>query len=97
MDFYFDSIPDDTGISLGAGSYYYKKKTGIVPTIPKDTFFHHVSYDLKGISGKRVSARDIARFIASCTPKQVPIALASETFIYIFPLNVIHKKNFKAE
>ena len=63
VDFYFDSIPDDTGISLGAGSYYYKKKTGIVPTIPKDTFFHHVSYDLKGISGKRVSARDIARFI----------------------------------
>ena len=63
VDFYFDSIPDDTGISLGAGSYYYKKKTGIVPTIPKDTFFHHISYDLKGISGKRVSAKDIARFI----------------------------------
>ena len=63
VDFYFDSIPDDTGISLGAGSYCYKKKTGIIPTIPKDTFFHHVSYDLKGISGKRVSARDIAKFI----------------------------------
>ena len=63
VDFYFDSIPDDTGISLGAGSYYYKKKTGIVPTIPKDTFFHHISYDLKGISGKTVSAKDIARFI----------------------------------
>ena len=52
VDFYFDSIPDDTGISLGAGSYYYKKKTGIVTTIPNDTFFHNISYDLKGIYGK---------------------------------------------
>jgi carbamoyltransferase len=63
VDFYFEPISDDTGISLGAAIYAHKNEVGTVPHIPKHTFFHHVNYDLKDIKGKRVSEQDIANFI----------------------------------
>ena len=63
VDFYFEPISDDTGISLGAAIYAHKNEVGTVPYIPKHTFFHHVNYDLKDKKGKRVSERDIANFI----------------------------------
>ena len=64
VDFYFEPISDDTGISLGAAIYAHKNEVGTIPQIPKHTFFHHTNYNLKDIKGKRVSERDIARFIA---------------------------------
>jgi carbamoyltransferase len=64
VDFYFEPISDDTGISLGAAIYAHKNEVGTIPNIPKNTFFHHVEYDLKDIKGKRVSEQDIAKFIS---------------------------------
>jgi len=64
VDFYFEPISDDTGISLGAAIYAHKNEVGTVPQIPRHTFFHHINYDLKDIKGKRVSEQDIARLIA---------------------------------
>jgi carbamoyltransferase len=64
IDFYFEPISDDTGISLGAAIYAHKNEVGTVPQIPRHTFFHHINYDLKDVKGKRVSEYDIARFIA---------------------------------
>ena len=63
VDFYFEPISDDTGISLGAAIYAHKNEVGTVPQIPRHTFFHHINYDLKDIKGIRVSEQDIARFI----------------------------------
>jgi len=64
VDFYFEPISDDTGISLGAAIYAHKNEVGTVPQIPRHTFFHHINHDLKDVKGKRVSEHDIARFIA---------------------------------
>ena len=64
VDFYFEPISDDTGISLGAAIYAHKNEVGTVPQIPRHTFFHHINYDLKDVKGRRVSERDIAKFIA---------------------------------
>ena len=55
IDFYFEPISDDTGISLGAAIYAHKNEVGTVPQIPRHTFFHHINYDLKDVKGKRVS------------------------------------------
>jgi carbamoyltransferase len=63
IDFYFEPISDDTGISLGAAIYAHKNEVGTVPQIPRHTFFHHINYDLKDIKGKRVSEQDIAKYI----------------------------------
>ena len=63
IDFYFEPISDDTGISLGAAIYAHKNEVGTVPQIPRHTFFHHINYDLKDIKGIRVSEQDIAKYI----------------------------------
>lgn len=65
VDFYFEPISDDTGISLGTAIYAHKNEVGTVPQIPRHTFFHHINHDLKDVKGKRVSERDIAKFIAN--------------------------------
>ena len=64
VDFHFEPISDDTGISLGSSIYIHKNQVGTIPQIPKNSFFHHINYDLNSIKGKRVSEKDIARFIA---------------------------------
>jgi carbamoyltransferase len=63
VDFYFEPISDDTGISLGAAIYAHKNEVGTVPQIPRHTFFHHINYDPKDIKGIRVSEQDIAKYI----------------------------------
>ena len=64
VEFYFEPIADDSSISLGAAIYAHKNELGTVPTMPKNTFFNHIHHDVRGYGNKKVSERDIAKFIA---------------------------------
>ena len=64
VDFYFEPISDDTGITLGTALLFHKKMLGNVPEIPHHTFFNHINHDLSEIEGQHVSEKDIASFLS---------------------------------
>lgn len=64
VEFYFEPISDDTGITLGSSLIFHKKMLGIIPQIPYHTFFNNINHDIDKIEGENVSEEDIARFLS---------------------------------
>ena len=64
VDFYFEPISDDTGITLGTALLFHKKMLGNNLDIPHHTFFNHINHDLSEIEGQHVSEKDIASFLS---------------------------------
>ena len=63
VEFYFEPIADDTGITIGASLLYHQRTENIIPKIPYDTFFHSFKYDLKNINGELVNEKQIANYL----------------------------------
>lgn len=64
VNFYFEPLCDDGGISIGAAMYAYRKMTKDIKINPiKDTFVHGFSYDLTKYIGQDAQIKDIAKIL----------------------------------
>lgn len=64
INFFFEPLADDSGISIGAALYVYRQETQDKKSYPlKHTFFNHVKPSIP-ITGIEVSAKQIARLLA---------------------------------
>lgn len=64
VNFYFEPNADDTGNSLGAAWYIYRKATNDATPHPMlDTFYHHLDPQPE-VGGKGATAQEIAQLIA---------------------------------
>ena len=58
VNFYFEPMATDVGISIGAAALHSVEHTPLT-----HTFFHGRKYDLSKIKGRRVSTKEVARLI----------------------------------
>ena len=58
VNFYFEPMATDGGISVGAAALHSRDHTPLT-----HTFFHGQKYDLSEIKGRRVSTKEVARLI----------------------------------
>jgi carbamoyltransferase len=64
VEFYFDPMCDDSGLSIGASMYVYRKLTGDSRIIPfKDTFFHGLKHDVSQYRGEFADEKTIAKLL----------------------------------
>lgn len=64
VEFYFDPICDDSGISIGAAMYAYRKLTKDSNILPlQSTFFHGLKYDVSSYSGKFANEKTVAELL----------------------------------
>ena len=65
VKFYFDPMCDDSGLSIGAAMYSYRKLSGDTKIIPlKDTFFHGLKHDVTQYNtGQVVDEQIIAKLL----------------------------------
>ena len=60
VEFYFEPICNDNGVSIGAAINSYKLLTHNLPNQIQTTFFHGSHYDVSSYKGKTTSIKDIA-------------------------------------
>ena len=60
VEFYFEPLCNDNGISIGAAMNSYIQLTGKIPKPNQTTFFHGVHYDVSSHKGFKVSLKEIA-------------------------------------
>ena len=64
VNFYFEPLCDDSGISIGAAIYAYRKMTKDTSVIPiKDTFVHGFKYDISKYKGDTTQIKQIAHIL----------------------------------
>lgn len=64
IEFYFDPICDDSGLSIGAAMYSYRKLTGDSKIIPiKDTFFHGLKHEVSQYHGEFADEKMVAELL----------------------------------
>jgi carbamoyltransferase len=63
VEFYFEPICNDNGVSIGAAINSYIELTGQIPTPIKTTFFHGLHYDLSPYQGVTTPIKDIAKIL----------------------------------
>lgn len=64
VEFYFEPLCDDGGISVGAAMYFYRKLTKDVNVYPiQNTFYHGFNYDITSYMGEFVDIIDIAKLL----------------------------------
>ena len=64
VEFYFDPMCDDSGLSIGASMYSYRKLSGDTRIIPiKDTFFHGLNHDVSQYQGDFTDEKSIAKLL----------------------------------
>ena len=64
IEFYFDPMCDDSGLSIGASMYSYRKLTGGSKIIPiKDTFFHGLKHDVSQYQGEFADEKSVAELL----------------------------------
>ena len=64
VEFYFEPLSDDTGITIGAAKVVYHSKTKDKTIRPlKTTSFHGVKHDISQYKGKTTSIEDIAQLL----------------------------------
>lgn len=64
VNFYFEPLCDDGGISIGAAMYSYRKITKDSKINPiKDTFVHGFDYDIQKYKGNDSQVKDIAKIL----------------------------------
>lgn len=63
VEFYFEPICNDNGVSIGAAINSYIELTGQIPTPIKITFFHGLHYDLSPYRGVTTPIKDIAKIL----------------------------------
>ena len=64
VEFYFEPLSNDSGISIGVAIYEYMKVSKKNNHIsPQTTSFHGVHYDISSYNGKTTSTKDIAKLL----------------------------------
>jgi carbamoyltransferase len=64
VEFYFEPLSDDTGITIGAAKVVYHNETKDKTIRPlKTTSFHGIKHDISSYKGKTTSTKDIAQFL----------------------------------
>jgi carbamoyltransferase len=64
INFYFEPLCDDGGISIGAAMYAYRKITKDSQIIPiKNTFVHGFKYDISQYKGTTVDIKQLAKIL----------------------------------
>jgi carbamoyltransferase len=89
VNFYFEPVSDDTGISIGAAMLKYKIETGNDPHSSKNNFYHFYS-DEKNILGKKSSVDEVSDILISGksvaifegNPESGPRALGHRTILF---------------
>jgi carbamoyltransferase len=64
VEFYFEPLSDDSGVTIGAAKVFYHQKTQdeIIRHL-KTTSFHGITYDISSYKEKTKSAKDIANLL----------------------------------
>lgn len=60
VEFYFEPVCNDNGISIGAAINSYIQLTGKIPNPIQKTFFHGTNYDISSYRGIKTSIKKIA-------------------------------------
>jgi predicted NodU family carbamoyl transferase len=64
VEFYFEPLSDDSGVTIGAAKVFYHQKTQDKIIRPlKTTSFHGITYDISSYKGKTKSVKDIANLL----------------------------------
>lgn len=63
VEFYFEPLCNDNGISIGAAMNSYIQLTGKVPNPIENTFIHGTNYDVSSYVGDSVSVNQIANLL----------------------------------
>jgi carbamoyltransferase len=63
VEFYFEPVCNDNGVSIGAAMNSYVQLTNQIPNPIKTTFFHGLNYDVSSYQGITTSIRDIAELL----------------------------------
>lgn len=64
VQFYFEPLSTDSGISIGCAMYHYRKETGDMSIKPiKNISFHGLKYDVTQFDGVYASIQDVARLL----------------------------------
>lgn len=63
VEFYFEPICNDNGVSIGAAINSYRLLTNNLPNKIQTTFFHGSHYDVSSYTGKTTSIKDIANLL----------------------------------
>jgi carbamoyltransferase len=63
VEFYFEPICNDNGVSIGAAMNSYVELTGNTPNPIETTFFHGLRYDVSSYKGVNSSIRDISKIL----------------------------------
>ena len=63
VEFYFEPVCNDNGISIGAAMNTYVELTGKIPNPIETTAFHGTHYDISSYKGTTTSIKDIANLL----------------------------------
>ena len=64
VEFYFEPLSDDSGVTIGAAKVFYHQKTQDKIIRPlKTTSFHGITYDISSYKERTKSAKDIANLL----------------------------------
>jgi carbamoyltransferase len=63
VEFYFDPVCNDNGVSIGAVMGFYKEFFKENPKAIKNTFFHGLSYDVSKYKGQTKNVKEIAEIL----------------------------------
>jgi carbamoyltransferase len=63
VEFYFEPICNDNGVSIGAAMNSYFELTGKIPNPIETSFFHGTCYDVSSYKGKTTSIKNIANLL----------------------------------
>ena len=63
VEFYFEPLCNDNGISIGAAMNSYIELTGKIPKSIQTTFFHGTHYDVSSFKGLKTSTRQVAQLL----------------------------------
>jgi carbamoyltransferase len=64
VEFYFEPLSDDSGVTIGAAKVFYHQKTQDKTIRPlKTTSFHGVNYNISNYKGKNTLIKDVANLL----------------------------------
>ena len=63
VEFYFEPVCDDTGLSIGASMYIYSLVTDKRCVSNKTTFYHGFDHDLSSYNGENAGVKDVASIL----------------------------------
>ena len=63
VEFYFEPVCNDNGVSIGAAMNTYVELTGKIPNPIETTAFHGTHYDISSYKGTTTSIKDIANLL----------------------------------